>query len=316
MTTESRYTVRGNRKAVMPSARDRAMIEFLWNHRVASFRTLYKLFYQDSNPRTCYNRLYRFRKYGFISVETDDGTRGRYYTLDRRGLVFFAKENGRDLQAISSRPQSFKHDHLSSVVLLGEWCLKTPYGATIITEQEILSSSQDVAGFLKTDSRRPDGIWQFEIGTAKKFVALEVEIHAKTEADYVEIIKSYDNYYAIDKIVWVIRGKGLMEKIHKLAIKHSSFKVADHLFLSVDDVLKDLWLAKFKNKAMQDVSLSEFLNSYLVNAAPSPMKSLGNSLGKSCQTDGKRFITSDLLNLSFPLLNSRTYSKQKGVPKP
>lgn len=316
MTSDSRFSIRGNKKAVMPTIRDRAMIEFLWNHRVASFRTLYKLFYQESTPRTCYNRLYRFRKYGFISVETDDGTRGRYYTLDKRGLAYFAKENGRDLQTISSQPQSFKHDHLSSAILLGDWCLKRPYGVSIITEQEILSSGHDVAGFLKTDSRRPDGIWQFEIGSVKKHVALEVELHAKTEADYIDIIKSYDNYYAIDKIVWVVRGQGLMEKIHKTAAKHSSFKVADHLFLAVDDVLKNLWLAKFKNKTMLNISLSEFLNSYLVNSAPSPMKSLGNSLGKSCQTDVKQFITSDLLDLSFPLENTSTYPKKKGPLNP
>ena len=316
MTSDSRFTIRGNKKAVMPSARDRAMIEFLWNHRVASFRTIYRLFYHESTPRTCYNRLYRFRSYGFLSVESDDGTKGKYFSLDKRGQYFFAKENGRDLQPIGSRPQSFKHDHLSSAILLGDWYLERPYGATLITEQEILSSSHDIAGFVKTDSRRPDGLWQFEIGPIKKYVALEVELHAKSETDYVEIIKSYDNYYAIDKIVWVVRGHGLMEKIHRISVKHSSFKSSDHLFIALDDVLKNLWLAKFKNKTMQEVSLAEFLNSYLVNSTHPPRKSLGNSPGKSCQTPGKQCITSDLLNLSFPLNKSATYPKLKEPEKP
>lgn len=316
MTSVSSAAIRGNKKAVMPSVRDRAMIEFLWNHRVASFRTLYKLFYHESSLRTCYNRLYRFRKNGFLSVESDDGTKGKYFTLDKRGLSFFAKENGRDLKPIGSRPQSFKHDHLSSAILLGDWCFDRPYGATLITEQEILSSSQDIAGFVKTDSRRPDGLWQFEIGQVKKYVALEVELHAKSESDYVEIIKSYDNYYSIDKIVWVVRGQGLIEKIHRVSVKHSSFKTSDHLFLSLDEVSKQLWQTKFKNKTMIDVSLADFLNSYLVKQEHPPRKSLGNSPGKSCQTPSKEFITSDLLNLSVPLNKSATYAKNEKLQNP
>lgn len=316
MTLDSRATLKGNKKAIMPSIRDRAMIEFLWNHRVSSFRTIHKLFYHQSNARTCYNRLYKFRRYGFLSVELDDGSLGKYWTLDKRGLAFFAKENGRDLQPIGSRPQSFKHDHLSSAILLGEWYLKRPYGVTLITEQEILSSSQDIAGFLKTDSRRPDGLWQFEIGPVKKYLALEVELHAKSENDYIEIVKSYDNYYSLDKIIWIVRGQGLMEKIHRLSVKHSTFKASDHLFLSLDEVLKSLWQAKFKNKAMLDVTLAEFLSSYLVNPPHPPIKSLGNSLGKSYQTHSNQFIRDDLLNLSIPLNKSATYQKKVERPKP
>jgi hypothetical protein len=313
--TDSRITIRGNKKAIIPSARDREMINFLWHHRVAAFRTLYKLFYHEAKPRTCYNRLYKYRRYGFLAVDSDDGNHGRYWTLDKRGLAFFAKENGLDLQPIGSRPQSFKHDHLSSAILLGEWYLQRPYGAKIITEQDILSSSSDIAGFLKTDSRRPDGLWQFDIGPAKKYLALEVELHAKSETDYIEIIKSYDNYYAIDKIVWIVRGHGLMEKIHKLSVQHSTFKSSDHLFLSLDEILKDLWQAKFKNKTMLDITLAEYLTSYLVNSPSPPMKSIGNSPGKSYQTGSKQFIKDDLLDLSISLQKSDTYDKPTELQK-
>ncbi len=309
MTTESRIILRGNKKAVMPSERDKNMINFLWNHRVASFKTLYRLFYHQSSPRTCYNRLYKLCRHGFLASESDDGTKGRYWTLEKRGLAFFTKENGLDLKSIGSRPQSFRHDHLSSAILLGDWYMEKPAEVKLIPEQELLSSPTGIAGFLNTDSRRPDGLWQFDIGPSKKYVALEVELNAKSENDYVEIIKSYDNYYSIDKIIWVVRGQGLMDKVHRLAVRHSAFKNEGHLFLSLDDVLKYLWLAKFKNKTMTEVTLAEFLNSYLSKTFDPRMKSLENSLGKSRQTEGDYSTREDLLNLGSCFVKSNTCKK-------
>jgi len=307
MTSEYNLVLHGNQKAVIPSARDRAMIEFLWKHRVASFRTLYRMFYRDSGVRTAYNRLYRFRKNGFLDVKIVDGTFCRYWTLDRRGLAFFKQENDLDLQPIGCRPQSYKHDHLASAILLGEWYLQKPPELRLITEQEILASEESILGFSKTDSRRPDGLWQFNCGPTKNTVALEVEFNAKTESEYENIVRAYDNIYAINKIVWVVRGQSLIEKIHRLAVKGSTFKASDHLFLSLEDVQKRLWDAKFKNKSMLDVSLSQFLNSFLGKPFTPLMNSPGNSLVKSHQTHFKEFITSDLLNLTIPLRNSGTY---------
>ena len=89
-------------------------------------------------------------------------------------------------------PQSLSHDHFVSCVLLGDWFTKLPPGVTIITEQELLSLNLTgvAPGLQNEKARRPDGLWRFEIGPEKKFLALEVELHTKSDSDYVEIIKS------------------------------------------------------------------------------------------------------------------------------
>ena len=161
----------------MPNEHDRRMIDFLWHHRVASFRTLHRLFYNHYSVKTCYNRLYKFRKYNFLSVKVAGDFFGRYWTLGDRGLAFFANENGSAINVIGSRPQSFKHDHLSSVILLGEWYLGKPPLVRLITEQMLLASTEDDDKFLKLENRRPDGLWEFKIGPERKYVALEVELH-------------------------------------------------------------------------------------------------------------------------------------------
>lgn len=311
MTTKPKFIIHGNKKAVMPNEHDRRMINFLWHHRVASFRTLHRLFYSHCSVKSCYNRLYKFRKYKFLSVKVAGDFFGRYWTLGDRGLAFFANENGAEINPIGSRPQSFKHDHLSSAILLGEWYLRKPAYVRLITEQMLLASPEDEDRLLKLEKRRPDGLWEFRIGPEKKYVALEVELHAKTESEYAEIIAAHDRQYRLDAIIWVVRGSGLMQKIQKFVVDKAFFKAKDHLFLQLCDVENKLWQAKFKNDPYKKVSLSEFLNSYLVKPFTPPMNTPMNSLGNLRVTDSKEFIISDLFDLSIPLGKSTTYRNKE-----
>lgn len=308
MTTKPKFTIHGNKKAVMPNEHDRRMIDFLWHHRVASFRTLHRLFYSHYSVKSCYNRLYKFRKYNFLSVKTAGEFFGRYWTLGDRGLAFFANENGSAINAIGSRPQSFKHDHLSSAILLGDWYLGKPPLARLITEQMLLASNEDDDKLLNLKDRRPDGLWEFKIGPERKYVALEVELHAKTESEYANIIAAHDIHYRLDKIIWVVRGSGLMQKIHKLVMEKAMFKSDGHLFLLLNEVENKMWQAKFKNDRYHGITLSQLLNSYLGKPFTPPMSSPGNSLGNSQVTASNDFVISDLLDLSIPLGKSSTYT--------
>lgn len=303
--------IKGRRKAVNLSESDFQMIEFLWKYRAATFKTLYSLFYSDVKMRTCYNKLDKFRKHGFILTRGEDGNQNRYWCLDRRGMGYLIKAKGEIFKTLGFAPQSLTHDHLVSCILLGDWFAKLPRGVTLITEQELLSLDlTSVATWLRNDKgRRPDGLWLFEIGQDKKFLALEVELHTKNDNDYIEIIKSYDNYYGIQKIIWVVQGPSLMKKIFELVHKHSTLKPHDHLFILASDVRKDLWQAKFKNDELRSMTLSEYLSGFLMRSNLAPMSSLGNSPGYSLGVSMGRYTKNVLMDFTTCFAKSATYQK-------
>lgn len=309
--------IKGRRKAVNISENDFQMFEFLWKYRTATYWTLYTLFYSDVTMRTCYNKLDKFRKQGFILTRGVDGNQNRYWCLDRRGMAYLIQTKGEIFKTLGFAPQSLAHDHLVSCVLLGDWYAKLPHGVTLITEQELLSLDlTSVATWLRTDkSRRPDGLWQFQVGQEKKFLALEVELHAKNDNDYVEIIKSYDSYYGIQKIIWVVQGPTLMKKIFELVHKNSTLKPHDHLFLLASDVRKDLWQAKFKNDELRTMTLSEYLSGFLIRSNLPPMSSLGNTPGDSLGVDMGRYTKNVLMNFTTCFAKSTTYQKSRSPTK-
>lgn len=317
MVQQLKYEIKGNRKAANIFDRDHQMIEFLWRHRVATFRTLYTLFYSNAKMRTCYNRLDKLRRQGFILTRGVDGNQNRYWGLDRRGMAYLVQAKGEIFKTMGFVPQSLTHDHLASCMLLGDWYLETPRGVTTITEQELLSLDlSGVAPGLQSDKgRRPDGLWRFEIGSEKKFVALEIELHAKNENEYVEIIKSYDNHYGIQKIIWVVEGPTLIKKIFGLVHAHSTLKPNDHLFILASEAKRDLWQAKFKNDQLREVTIAQYLSGFQKYQKAPLMSSLSNTPMSSVSTRQERSPTNVLLNFATCFVKSATYKKSGRSPK-
>lgn len=317
MVQQLMYEIKGNKKAIIISDRDHQMIEFLWRHRVATFRTLYTLFYKKIKMRTCYNRLDKLRRQGFVLTRGIDGSLNRYWGLDRRGMAYLANTNGEIYKTMGFVPQSLTHDHFVSCVLLGDWYCKPPEGVTIITEQELLALDlSGVAPGLQNDKgRRPDGLWRFEIGPEKKFVALEVELHAKTDNDYVEIIKSYDNHYGIQKIIWVVEGPNLLKRIFNLVHTHSTLKPHDHLFLIASEVKKCLWQAKIKNDQYREITLEQYLSGFITHPQRAPMNTLSNTPMNWVRTPQECSPKNVLLNFSSCYVKSAPYQKTTTAPK-
>jgi hypothetical protein len=310
MLTESQINLSGHKKAVVIGDRDFAMLEFLWRHRAVTFRTLYEIFYSEIKMLTCYTRLDKLRRQGFITTRGEDGTKRRYWCLEKRGMSYLA-QNMETLKTFGFKPQSLYHDHLASSILLGDWYRKLPGGVSIITEQELISRDlpQVAPGFQDGTGRRPDGLWRFEVGPVMKFVALEVELHAKPDQAYADITRYYDNNFGVDKVVWVVSGKKLMDRIHKLSVAHATLKQRDHLFLDADHVKQTLWQAIFKNDSLKGVSLAAFLSSFLTNPGKPPTSSLTSTLTNPSQVSNKPLALSVLLNFDGCHIKSSPYSK-------
>ena len=317
MAQQSKSDLTGNNKACTIFDRDRKMLEFLWRHRVANFKTLYTLFYKNIHIRTCYNRLSQLRHKGFIKTCGVDGTQNRFWVLDKRGMSYLIQVNGEIYKSKGFAPQSIIHDHFSSCVLLGDWLTQLPKGVSLITEQELLALDLSlVVPHLQCDkNRRPDGLWLFEIGQEKKILALEVELHAKNENDYTEIVRSYDSYYNIHKIIWVVDGASLLKKIFSVVQKHSTLKTNDHLFMLASEVKTDLWQAKFKNDKFREITLKNYLKSFLSESEKASVDSLMYTLSNTPSTAQVQYMKNVLFDFSSCREKSSTYRKIEGLIK-
>jgi hypothetical protein len=316
MLTESQYELTGNKKAVVIAPRDFAMLEFLWRHRAATFRTLHMMFYGKIKMQTCYTRLDKLRRQGFVTTRGEDGDRKRYWCLEKRGMAYLARNMGA-LKTLGFKPQSLYHDHLASSILLGDWFMGLPGTVAIITEQDLISRDlPEVApGFQDGTDRRPDGLWRFQVGPKMKFVALEVELHAKPDQAYAEIIRYYDNNFGVEKVIWVVAGKKLMQRIHTLTLAHATLKKLDHLFILADDIKKDLWQAGFKNESLKGVTLAAFLNSFVTKSKDPLTIALTNTPTNYCQTPSNLLAPSVLFNFDGFRVKSSSYSKYSRLRK-
>ena len=312
MLTPSQVNLSGHNKAVVISERDFAMLEFLWRHRAVTFLTLYEIFYNKIKMLTCYTRLDKLRRQGFITTRGEDGSTRRYWCLERRGMAYLA-QNMETLKTLGFKPQSLYHDHLASSILLGDWYRELPAGVHVVTEQDLISRDlpKVAPGFQDGTERRPDGLWSFKVGPVMKFVALELELHAKPDQLYSEIVRYYDNNFGVEKVIWVVSGEKLMHRIHQISLAHATLKKSDHLFLSANDVKKSLWQAIFKNDSLKGVSLAEFLTSFLTNPGKPPTSTPKSTPTNTAQVAEKPLAPSVLLNFDGCFVKSSPYSKSR-----
>jgi hypothetical protein len=310
MKTELLLELTGHRKAVVLNTRDKAMLEFLWRHRVASFQAIYQIFFCERTMLGCYNRLRKLKRLKFVISKGIDGLDGRLWSLNDRGMAYVKREIG-DLRNLAYKSHSPIHDHLVMSALLGDWYRKLPQSVEIITEQELLSGypSEIPSGLQDPEGHRPDGLWKFKKAGNLKLVALEVEVSPKSDGRYTNIFQFYDNHYHIERVIWIVDGRSLLRRIHTNLLRNSQIRQADHLFILLEDFKKLSWAATFRNETWQKTSLAEFLQSHLSKSEIAGYSLVDRSVDSSNTVSGSNLINGPLLDLSGCFVNSAPYSK-------
>lgn len=230
--------------SVLLTERDISILKGLYDFIVMSFPQLARQYFNGNAKATIVNRLSKLEKCGFITktrlprfiTGQDQCVISVVYQISRTGIRELQKRNLNDEfypEPIRLQPFSLQHDLLLVDVLLA-LKLKRPEMKFVLGEHFCRSKS--------TLNVKPDAILNYVDG--KMAVALELELTAKSERRYREIILKYRLAKEFETVVYITSSVAIRTKIQNIlggAGMTSKFK-----FMSLDEI--------FRNKSSENIN--------------------------------------------------------------
>ncbi|MBK9039142.1 MAG: hypothetical protein IPL83_08270 [Bdellovibrionales bacterium] len=191
------------RISTTPTLRDEEMFHFLWKWKLATFKTLARIFLPRPVCPWPINVLASFVGLA-LRQRIDESGRNRIWTLDSKGFVALGNRLP-ELEEYGFASENIEHDLIVNALHLGEWAEGCPEGVELFTEQQLRRMKAEMypAWVPRTKNHRPDGYWHFAHGEHHLTIAIEVELSTKSKDRYESIVKFYDHYDMIDFVLLV-----------------------------------------------------------------------------------------------------------------
>jgi len=208
------------KKRVKLSKDDIYLFDYLFRHRVASGKMIYRdIFNKYKNSEVARIRLSRLRKAGYI--------RGKYFSSASRDMCYgltsaIAKEfiNSSMTAYIWKGTNSPGHD----IDLIDIWksLRKRSMISYILTEHEynVRDGSKTEGVRMLLGELRPDGYVEIEMGENKFIAALEYERSPKTKARYFEMIDRYYRNKEIKAVLYVSDKEHVDKLVKKTELEY------------------------------------------------------------------------------------------------
>ncbi len=187
------------------TVRDIELMKDIYDHQFLSFYQIHEKHFPENKRPTVYNRLSKL-----IRAEVIKAVNVNLVAYHRKGellgVVYVLTKDG------LKRLQDFKmtEDINQNPVCLNFNCL---YHDLLLTDVlRVLKRTWKVTDASKdTQSRIPDAVLIHPV--TKKKVALELELTAKSEMRYREIILSYRTSAEFDSVLYVVKDESIQKKI-------------------------------------------------------------------------------------------------------
>jgi|GEM_PF-671148 len=300
---------------VIISKSQQNLLYFLWRHRVSTFKTLKTLFFPNTGTETCYNRLRKLKKAGYVRLAYCERSGRTLWCLGERGFWHLEAVRLPELKTKSYRPNNIYHDWINMAALRGDWNERNPGGIAIVTDQELTATEVPwfPIGIQADIKHRPDGFWMKLNASEPTAIALEVEINGKSQARYEEICSAYNSIHFVDHVIWIVPDRGLSKKIQAAAEACVNSRTDFHLFVLLEDFEAGLWQAQILNGTGRK-SMSQFLSSYF---RMSDRIGIGTPIEKPVE-DGQQSVRgptkSPLLDSSLSIERFSGYKKIRKSP--
>jgi hypothetical protein len=248
------------------SKRDFRVIKFLWKWKVATTAGIAFQFFPARAFITCYARLRKLEKAGYIDqiVIRRDSSRHYYWVVSKKGFHAI-RDDIEGLKEDGFKSEHIEHDWLVSAFHLGNWARNSPNGVRFFSEQQLRRLSPELYPdwVPKSLKHRADGYWGVGPEKEIKSVAIEVELNIKDEASYFTATSFYADQEVVSRVVWVVRGGYFITKVRECARKASKSRHDIHNFVLEEDFRENSWEAKIIVGPDSGRSVSELLNSLL-----------------------------------------------------
>jgi len=201
--------------------RDERLLLDCYRNGALSFSQMGRRYFADATKSTVCNRLSKLRRAGLLR-NYRLGTQVHHGAPKKIGVIYFVTKQA--LRLLQSRypHEQFREDPvpLNTLTLAHDLML-----ADVIEALErrfahaTISSSKILGSTLAQQKRLPDAVIEFQ-GSKSKW-AIELELTAKSNHRYREIITSYRLMPAYEKVLYVVSGKAIARKIQAQILGHA-----------------------------------------------------------------------------------------------
>lgn len=199
--------------SVVPTERDFSVLLSLYDFVVLSFPQISKMHFDGKAKPTIVNRLTKLEESGLIQrlkiprlqLNKEVGLISVVFQITRLGILVLQKQHpGFELRqdAIKLRPYSIDHDLLLVDVMLA---LKNKFPGSKVIHGELYFNNQSPS------TLKPDVILVLPNGQGK--IAIELELTAKSEKRYRELILKYRLAKDFTKVLYVTSHRQIEAKI-------------------------------------------------------------------------------------------------------
>ncbi len=223
-------------KGLILTPRDIALLKDTYDSVALSLAQIHARHFPDAQMPTVCNRLTKLRaagflektKVGFVLYRGSPREIGTVYQVSKRGIQalqgLFPGQAFRD-QAPRVHFATLAHDLLLSDVL---WHLRKQFPANTVTHGKLLGTPW------RSQERQPDAV--MEASDPSTRVAIELELTAKSEQRYRQIVLQYQMSQTYPSVLYVLGSKEAGSKLkEQLGPDHGKFQ-----FTSLEELTKEI----------------------------------------------------------------------------
>jgi hypothetical protein len=238
--------------------RDFAVLNFLWQWKLASTQAIAKKFYSDVQPMNAQLRLRQLAEVGFVD-RIKISKRHSAWCLGKKGYGYIRDYMSEDIHH-GYRADYPRHDFITSAFHLGEWLTKMPPQAEVYSEQELRCNIDEFwpAWVPQSNVHRPDGYSRYMKDEKQILAAFENELTLKSKSRYEDTVHFYESESSIDFVFWIVTSANMIGSIGRIFAKYGALQFAKHNFILLPDFLRLGWNAVIqegcdKGKMLSDV---------------------------------------------------------------
>ncbi len=262
------------------TARDLAVLDFLWTWKVASTALLGEVAFRGQSAWWVYKALAQLKDEHYIQALP----RGRFLDLELWALTDQGFEvvlmDRDDLAQYRFKPHAPAHDYLGTCLQLGAQSFHSSSEREYFTEQMLSSllPSNFPRAFRRIDSHIPDGLTLYRHGAKEAIVGYEVDLNLKDEKRYLRTLEYYTEGVGAHLVIWLVKNAWIAEKIttalrtQQHHSEQAQVLLSKTAFVGLDDFKERIWESQSMMGALKGVSVSKLHANLLQSMGKSPPK--------------------------------------------
>jgi len=193
-----------------------------------------------------YQILRRLFNEGYLKEVSHSASSVSFWTLTKKGFQYI-DDGSMGLTQARYQPQALLHDYWAMIFQLGDFVLGIPNSVEIISEQEFTARElSDLPEWVpKSKEHIPDGFTKVEKSHISSVMAFEVELSAKSDSRYEEMIRYLDQKEEVTWVLWLCANDKIIQKITRQIVAVRRRRPLIHNFVLQKDVQDHGWSASF-----------------------------------------------------------------------